>query len=81
MLLIETISGDLQMIDIKNNLNYFDCFSVLKRGHSGGLAFLIKKEGSAKLLGSSDHFINVEVHIVREEPYRVTGFYGLVDRA
>lgn len=77
--LIETLSSISQMDVIKNKLNYDVCFFVLSSGHSGGLAFLARKERSVTLLDANDHY--VEVNITREEPYRVTGSYGYADRA
>lgn len=49
------------MESIKNSLGYFDCFTVDILGHSGGLAFLSKKENSARLLGSTRNFIDVKI--------------------
>lgn len=66
---------------LQKKLNYDGFISVDRRGHSAGLAMLWKKDGSLRLLGHADHYIDVEITIDRESPYRVTGFYGYVDRA
>lgn len=76
----ETFCDENKLNGIKNSLGYFDCFIVPNRGDSGGLAFLSKKEGIAHLIGSHNQYIDVEIRMDGEEAYRITSYYGIVDR-
>lgn len=67
--------------NIKEVFSCASCVAVERRGHSEGLAFLWKKEGSIVVLGQGDHHIDTEVRLDGESPFRLTGYYGFASRA
>lgn len=75
----ETFCGSSKIEEIKNILVYDGAFVIENTGHSGGLAFIYKKEGSAHLISKSAHFIDVEVKLENKSPYCVTRYYGHVN--
>lgn len=77
---IKTICDLDRFNELNKLLGYASSFVVPRNGHSGGLAFLYKNDGSTYLLGKAYHFIDVEIRLEGESPYRLTGYYGHTNR-
>ena len=61
---------------IRQKTCYEGCFVIDNLGHSGGLAMLWKKQHWVVVVGSSRHFIDLEIDLEDMGHWRLTGFYG-----
>lgn len=80
MFLCETLCHANKIEDITRILGFESCFTVDRHGRSGGLAMLWCKNSTCEILNYSQNYINMLIHEERQQPWRLTGFYGLPDR-
>lgn len=66
---------------IKEQLGFQSLFYVNNVNNGGGLALLWKETVEVNLLSYSRFHVDTQVKIERQEPWRLTGFYGHPERA
>ncbi|CAN0827212.1 hypothetical protein LINGRAHAP2_LOCUS917 [Linum grandiflorum] len=79
--LSETFVGRSRIEGIKARYDFEGCLVVDNIGHSGGLAVLWKDKVKVTLKFFHRHFIDMEVEDASSVSFRLTGFYGLPERA
>lgn len=78
--LCETLVHSSRFVDIKNSLGFDFCFLVDCVGQGGGLVLLWTKPFDCNLINFSQNFINVSVHEASSPVWRLTGYYGYLER-
>ncbi|KAL6521117.1 hypothetical protein OROGR_017686 [Orobanche gracilis] len=66
---------------VKNRIGFEGLFFVDGGGSGGGLALFWKDKNVARLIGFSTNFIDIEVLLPGQLPWRLTCFYGYPERA
>ncbi|KAK6145264.1 hypothetical protein DH2020_022084 [Rehmannia glutinosa] len=80
ILLFEIMIPNNKVEIIRTKLGYEGLFTVDRNGHGGGIAILWKIKDMIQLLSYSDNHINVLVHLRDVDSWRLTGFYGFLER-
>ncbi|XP_019155096.1 PREDICTED: uncharacterized protein LOC109151960 [Ipomoea nil] len=78
--LMETKVGRSHAERLRVKLGYEGLFYVDNTGLSGGLALLWRKNNMARLLSYSKNYVDVEVTMPGIAPWRMTGYYGFLER-
>lgn len=79
--LCETLCNANRVEEIRRLLGFEGCLVVDRLGRSGRLALLWSKEGVCEVLNFFQNFINILIHEENQQPWRLTSFYGIADRA
>ncbi|XP_062099802.1 uncharacterized protein LOC133805647 [Humulus lupulus] len=79
--LCEILCKQVKVDRLKRLLGFEGLVVVDSRGHSGGLAFIWRKQEEAQLLSFSQNHIDMLLSPKDSATYRVSGFYGEPDRS
>lgn len=80
LFLCETIVSSSCIEELCVRLGFAACFAVDCQGRSGGLALFWSNNACCTVMGFSPHFINVDIADNPMLPWKLTCFYGILDR-
>lgn len=81
LFLIETISDNKRIEELRIKFGYSNCFSVDRRGRSGGLALFWNSRWEGKIFGYSNNHIDIIFEENGIEAWRLSCFYGFPERS
>ena len=79
--LMEVKVGRQHVERVKNKLRFEGCFIVDSAIGGGGLALFWKEKNWVRLISFSRNYIDISIHILDMPTWRLTGYYGFLERS